>query len=163
MIPSFKPRRLLPAAATALTLLACLSASASADEKVRRNTAIDQFLEREAAAIAGKAEQEAAAQRLREGASGLGMREKAKAGERANTEAAPKQGGVMQRLPAGQWVEGPGFEVTYGITYEKCASKCVTNQKCVMIEFYRPEKKCNLYSSKRPTKKGGSSDVAVRS
>ncbi len=70
-------------------------------------------------------------------------------------------GAAMQRL-SGVWVEGPGFEVTYGATYDSCAKRCLANARCVMIEFYRPEKKCNLYDAVRPRKKGGSSDVAIR-
>jgi hypothetical protein len=31
-----------------------------------------------------------------------------------------------------------------------------------MIEYYRPERKCNLYSSLRPLKSGGSSFVGIR-
>lgn len=169
MIQNSLPRRLLPAAAAALALVACLAAPAAAEQTVQRNTAIDQFLERDSvtALEADMAAKDAARTRLRQGASGLGMNEKAK-GRSSNAAAEPapqssgKSGAAMQRLAAGQWVEGPGFDVTYGHTYESCAAKCVANAKCVMIEFYRPERKCNLYSSKRPTKKGGSSDVAVR-
>lgn len=74
---------------------------------------------------------------------------------------APQPGATMQRLQ-GVWVEGPGFEVTYGSTYDGCAKRCLTNNACVMIEYYRPEKKCNLYNTLRPRLKGGSSDVAIR-
>ena len=68
---------------------------------------------------------------------------------------------AMTRL-AKVWVEGPGFDISYGGTYDGCASRCLANARCVMIEYYRPEKKCNLYDSVRPTLRGGSSDVAVR-
>jgi hypothetical protein len=33
---------------------------------------------------------------------------------------------------------------------------------CAMIEYYRPEKKCNMYNTLRPRLAGGSSDVAIR-
>lgn len=62
----------------------------------------------------------------------------------------------------GVWVEGPGFDITYGKTYDACAQRCLDNPKCVMIEFYRPEKKCNLYDTMRPRKPGGSSVVGIR-
>jgi PAN domain len=77
--------------------------------------------------------------------------------------AAPTGGGAgtMERL-AGVWVEGPGFEITYGGSYDGCAQKCLAHAKCAMIEYYRPEKKCNLYDAVRPRKSGGSSDVAIR-
>ena len=75
--------------------------------------------------------------------------------------AGSRPAGKIERL-AGVWVEGPGFDVTYGGTYDGCAQKCLANDKCVMIEYYRPEKKCNLYDTVRPRKSGGSSDVGLR-
>ena len=68
---------------------------------------------------------------------------------------------AMEKLE-GVWVEGPGYDITYGKTYEACAERCLANDRCRMIEFYRPERKCNLYAEIRPRKKGGSSDVGVR-
>ena len=64
---------------------------------------------------------------------------------------------------SGVWVEGPGYDVTYGGSYDSCAARCLGADRCVMIEFYRPERKCNLYSSIRPLKPGGSSLVGIRS
>lgn len=75
--------------------------------------------------------------------------------------AAAKAGPRMERQ-SGVWVEGPGFNITYGGTYESCAQKCLANPKCLMIEYYRPEKKCNLYDALRPRLKGGSSDVGIK-
>ncbi len=63
----------------------------------------------------------------------------------------------------GVWVEGPGFEVTYGGNYDGCAQRCLGNKSCLMIEYYRPERKCNLYNTIRPRKAGGSSIVGIRS
>lgn len=62
----------------------------------------------------------------------------------------------------GVWVEGPGYDITYGRSYEECAQRCLGTAKCVMIEYYRPEKKCNLYDTVRPRKPGGSSFVGIR-
>lgn len=62
----------------------------------------------------------------------------------------------------GVWVEGPGFEVTYGGNYDGCAQRCLGNKSCLMIEYYRPERKCNLYDTIRPRKVGGSSIVGIR-
>ena len=70
-------------------------------------------------------------------------------------------GSSMQRI-SGVWIEGPGFEITYGGDYAACSKRCLGNAKCAMIEYYRPEKKCNLYDRVRPQLKGGSSDVAIR-
>ena len=76
--------------------------------------------------------------------------------------AAPaKTAPTMQRI-SGVWVEGPGFDIGYGGTYDACAAKCLATAKCGMIEYYRPEKKCNMYDGARPTLKGGSSDVALK-
>lgn len=74
--------------------------------------------------------------------------------------AAPAKGSIEKAT--GVWVEGPGFDITYGKTYEDCAQRCLANSKCAMIEFYRPEKKCNLYDTMRPRKPGGSSVVGIR-
>lgn len=67
----------------------------------------------------------------------------------------------MQKL-TGVWIEGPGFEITYGNSYERCADRCLAHGMCVMIEYYRPEKKCNLYDAVRPRLKGGSSIVGIK-
>ena len=69
--------------------------------------------------------------------------------------------GSMETL-SGVWVEGRGYDVTYGSTYEACAQRCLQTDKCVMIEFYKPEKKCNMYDNMRPRKTGGSSNVGIR-
>lgn len=77
------------------------------------------------------------------------------------TTATPGATPAMTRL-SGVWVEGPGYDIKYGAGYETCAKRCAAEAKCLMIEYYRPEKKCNMYDTKRPTKPGGSSDVAVK-
>ncbi len=79
----------------------------------------------------------------------------------AETPPTGVKGATLQRFP-GVWVEGPGYQITYGDTYDTCAKKCLSQTRCLMIEFYRPEKKCNLYDTVRPRLKGGSSDVAIR-
>ncbi len=78
-------------------------------------------------------------------------------------------GGPVASQPAptieklsGVWIEGPGFAITYGKDYTECTQRCLANDKCLMIEYYRPEKKCNLYDTVRPRKTGGSSDVGIR-
>jgi hypothetical protein len=70
-------------------------------------------------------------------------------------------GARMERL-SGVWVEGPGYEVTYGRDYAECARRCLDRARCRMVEYYRPEKKCNLYDALRPRKQGGASDVAIK-
>ena len=72
-----------------------------------------------------------------------------------------KPGPTMERFK-GVWVEGPGFEIGYGGTYDACAAKCLATTKCAMIEYYRPDKKCNMYDAVRPRLQGGSSDVALK-
>jgi hypothetical protein len=67
----------------------------------------------------------------------------------------------MDRL-SGVWVDGPGYDIVYGVDYQACATRCLATSACAMIEFYRPEKKCNMYTSVRPRAKGGSSDVAIK-
>jgi PAN-like domain len=68
---------------------------------------------------------------------------------------------TMERT-AGVWVEGPGFDITYGGTYDQCTARCLANSTCVMVEYYRPEKKCNMYTAVRPLKTGGDSIVGIK-
>jgi PAN domain len=79
----------------------------------------------------------------------------------ANAPAAAKAAPTMERF-TGVWVEGGGYNITYGGAYDACAAKCLATTKCVMIEYYRPEKKCNMYDAERPRLKGGASDVALK-
>ena len=85
----------------------------------------------------------------------------AQAPQPTSTSTASAPASRMERL-SGVWVEGPGFNITYGGDYDSCAQKCLGTPQCVMIEYYRPEKKCNMYDKLRPRVTGGSSDVALR-
>lgn len=77
--------------------------------------------------------------------------------------AAKAQGSTAQiKKTTGMWVEGPGYDINYGGTYEQCATRCLAAAPCVMIEYYRPEKKCNMYNAVRPLKIGGSSIVGTK-
>ena len=77
------------------------------------------------------------------------------------TAPVPAKPAVMEKF-SGVWVEGPGFDITYGKAYDVCAQRCLANATCKMIEYYRPQKKCNMYAAERPRLKGGSSEVAIR-
>lgn len=79
----------------------------------------------------------------------------------AKAPPAAASGTRIERLQ-GVWVEGPGYKITYGKPYDACAASCLSTDRCRMIEYYRPEKKCNLYDSIRPRLKGGSSIVGIR-
>lgn len=70
-------------------------------------------------------------------------------------------GAALQRLD-GVWIEGPGYEITYGGDYEGCSRLCLRTERCRMIEYYKPERKCNLYDSVRPRRQGGASIVGIR-
>jgi hypothetical protein len=70
-------------------------------------------------------------------------------------------GGSIEKQD-GVWVEGPGFDVTYGASYDICARRCLDSQRCVMLEYYRPERKCNLYDRLRPRLSGGASFVGIK-
>ena len=74
---------------------------------------------------------------------------------------ASSKGDRMEKF-SGVWIEGPGYDIKYGGNYEGCARRCLDSAKCVMVEFYWPEKKCNHYDTVRPRLKGGSSHVGVR-
>jgi hypothetical protein len=83
------------------------------------------------------------------------------AGQTASQPASPVKAASIHKRP-GVWVEGPGYEITYGANYDTCAKRCLASAKCVMLEYYRPEKKCNHYDQLRPRKTGGASDVGIR-
>jgi PAN-like domain len=81
--------------------------------------------------------------------------------------AMPLQATSAQNKPTlekttGMWVEGPGFDIKYGGTYEQCADRCMADATCVMVEYYKPEKKCNMYNAVRPLKTGGSSIIGKK-
>jgi PAN domain len=80
---------------------------------------------------------------------------------RAQTAAETSVKATIEKT-TGMWVEGPGFDIKYGGTYDQCAARCITETTCVMIEYYRPEKKCNMYNSVRPLKTGGDSIVGTK-
>ena len=62
----------------------------------------------------------------------------------------------------GVWIEGPGYDITYGASYEACVQRCLDAPTCVQLEYYRPQKKCNMYASTRPILKGGDSFVGLK-
>jgi hypothetical protein len=72
------------------------------------------------------------------------------------------QGAPMMEKTTGMWVEGPGFDIKYGGSYDQCAERCLATTTCAMIEYYRPEKKCNMYTAVRPLKTGGDSIVGTK-
>ena len=74
----------------------------------------------------------------------------------------PAQARSSIEKATGMWVEGPGFDINYGGTYDRCAERCLATSSCVMIEYYRPEKKCNMYDAVRPLKSGGASIVGTK-
>ncbi len=80
----------------------------------------------------------------------------------AGGNAAPAKPMASIEKLAGVWIEGPGYDIRYGGTYDDCAQRCLGTPQCAMIEYYRPERKCNLYTAVRPRKSGGSSDVGIR-
>lgn len=57
------------------------------------------------------------------------------------------------------YVAGEGYDTLRGITYGNCASQCLADNSCAMIEFYRPENKCNLFRHSRTA--GWSRDAVV--
>lgn len=69
--------------------------------------------------------------------------------------------GAIVKL-SGAWVGGQGFAVIFGGSYEACAARCLDTPSCMMLEFYRPERRCNLYDSLKPRMTGGASIVGIR-
>jgi PAN domain len=81
--------------------------------------------------------------------------------------AMPSQAVWAQNKPTlerttGMWVEGPGFDIKYGGSYDQCADRCLAESTCLMIEYYKPEKKCNMYNTERPLKTGGASIIGKK-
>ena len=82
--------------------------------------------------------------------------------EKSTAPAQPAAASATIEKFAGVWVEGPGFDIKYGASYEVCAERCRSLPRCVMIEYYRPQKKCNMYDKERPRLSGGSSIVGMK-
>lgn len=63
---------------------------------------------------------------------------------------------------ASHYVEGPGYVTHWGGTYDQCDRRCVADQRCVMIEFYKPQKKCHLYDHTRFSGRSDAADVGMK-
>ena len=83
--------------------------------------------------------------------------------EMAKIKSAPEEiAKVRMEKHSKAWVDGNGFDVKFGDSYEKCAKRCIEMRACVMLEYYLPKKKCNIYSKQHRIEKDGDGFVAVK-
>ena len=71
--------------------------------------------------------------------------------------ASASRSGATLILYANRYVDGEGYETTLNSSYDQCAERCVADSRCRMIEFYGPDRKCNLFNH---SKMAGESKVA---
>lgn len=68
----------------------------------------------------------------------------------------------MERL-SGQWVKGDGnlLVETMG-SATQCEQACLSESSCKVSEYFRPERKCSLFSYMPQISPGGKADVAIK-
>ena len=70
---------------------------------------------------------------------------------------------VWMKKSTNRFVEENGDITSWaGTTYAACEKRCIETDRCIFLEFYRPEKKCGLFSFKPKQKSGKKADVAVK-
>ncbi|HRD77942.1 MAG TPA: PAN domain-containing protein [Hyphomicrobiaceae bacterium] len=83
----------------------------------------------------------------------------------ADAARTPPPSYVMSRL-TGRYVEGDGdLDASFASSYAECTARCISNDRCFGIEFYKPKMQCNLYSSARwdpRPSSDGLAEVAVK-
>jgi hypothetical protein len=82
--------------------------------------------------------------------------------------AAATPAAIMEKRAA-HYVEGPGYITFfhkqtpgYGGTYGECEKNCLADSRCVMIEFYKPLRKCHLYNHTKFSGQSRDADVALK-
>lgn len=69
---------------------------------------------------------------------------------------------TLQKLRR-RYVEGEGYETIAGSSFEDCSSRCLRDERCRMLEFYRPKEKCNLFDHQRSNRSSDDdAEVAVK-
>ena len=58
------------------------------------------------------------------------------------------------------YVEGEGYATTLDSSYDDCSRRCLDDGRCLMFEFYKPKRKCNLFDHTR-AKKTSDADAEV--
>jgi PAN domain len=66
------------------------------------------------------------------------------------------------RHVTGRFVEPDGDRLYSTTNYAECAAVCQRDAACVMVEFYRSGRKCNVFYRTVPTKPGGDADIGYR-
>jgi PAN domain len=67
---------------------------------------------------------------------------------------------AMRRL-ADSYVIGEGYETHRRASADLCQTLCVGDTTCAMSEFYKPERKCNLYSHRNTRAASGNSAIVA--
>lgn len=63
---------------------------------------------------------------------------------------------------ADHFVDGDGYDKRVATAYADCESRCLSDARCLMMEFYRPTKMCNLFAKTSTAKAATSADVGMK-
>jgi hypothetical protein len=70
----------------------------------------------------------------------------------STAQSAPQRASLPTiKRQANSFVEGEGYE-----------QRCAADNSCVMLEFYKPDRKCNLYANRRSIGSASTADVGVK-
>ena len=76
----------------------------------------------------------------------------------ASAQGFNSSGNVTMERQANTYVKGEGYDTLYGYSLAACEAQCRSDTGCAMVEFYKPDNKCNLF---RHTKTAGASREAM--
>jgi hypothetical protein len=81
----------------------------------------------------------------------------------STAQSAPQRASLPTiRRHANSFVEGEGYDTTRTGSYSECEQRCAADNSCVMLEFYKPDRKCNLYANRRSIGSASTADVGVK-
>jgi hypothetical protein len=73
----------------------------------------------------------------------------------------PRAEATIQRY-ANRFVEGEGYRTFYGSSYGSCAQSCLADGNCRMMEFHKPDAKCNLYNHTQIDGSSSDADTGIK-
>ena len=63
---------------------------------------------------------------------------------------------------ANRYIEGDGYSTKTAASFAQCEQRCIADQRCLAMEFYRPERKCNLFEAIKNPLASNDADVGIK-